>query len=139
MTHRVFVYGTLKRGIQNHHLLRGAEYVGNAYTIECFTMFNVGFPVIRTSESEEARSVFGEVYDVDDTILARLDRLENNGVMYDRKTVQIAFPPGQGMASGGQDLIDEAGIYIGNPKYWDQCSPQPYTNTNDFGELEWHP
>lgn len=134
---RVMVYGTLKRGIQNHHLLQGADYVGEAYTIECYKMFNVGFPIIRETE-QDGHAVYGEVYDVSDEILAKLDKLENNGVMYDRKIIQIAYPPGQGI-SGGQDLIDEASIYIGNPKYWDQCKPQVYTNLNSFGELEWHP
>ena len=135
---RVFVYGTLKKGIQNHHLLAGAEYVGQAYTIECFKMFNVGFPIIREAEAD-GHAVFGEVYDVDDQTLSRLDRLENEGTMYDRKVAQIAFPPGQGMGAAGQDLIDHASIYIGNPKYWDQSTPAVYDKLNTYGELEWHP
>ena len=31
MTHRVFVYGTLKSGFPNHYLLMGCEFVGAGY------------------------------------------------------------------------------------------------------------
>src|SRR5258705_8894638 len=30
MTHRVFVYGTLKSGLWNHYLLKGCEFFGGA-------------------------------------------------------------------------------------------------------------
>lgn len=33
MTHRVFVYGTLKRGYPNNPLLEGSEFLGEAVTV----------------------------------------------------------------------------------------------------------
>jgi gamma-glutamylcyclotransferase (GGCT)/AIG2-like uncharacterized protein YtfP len=130
--HRVFVYGTLKRGIHNHHLLKSSQYLGEAYTVDPFKMFNVGFPVIRFDDN--GLSVHGEVYDVDDETLKKLDGLENEGVMYDRKEIPVVFPGGQPV-----DLIDTASVYIGNDEYWDRHLPAPYEILNEYGELDWQP
>jgi gamma-glutamylcyclotransferase (GGCT)/AIG2-like uncharacterized protein YtfP len=130
---RVFVYGTLKKGYGNSHLLRNAEFVGHGYTIETYRMFNVGFPIIR--ECEDGNPVYGEVYEVDDQTLKNLDRLENEGVMYDRKVVNVGLPCGK-----DTPIIEHGvSIYVGNPEYWDKHTPAPYTHHNTYGELEWHP
>jgi len=131
---RVFVYGTLKKGINNHHLLATAQYVGEAYTVDTFKMRCVGFPVI--TPSDDGLPVFGEVYDVDEDTSKRLDQLEAEGHMYDRKEVGVVFPKGQGMAG---DQIDTANIYIGNPGYWGAGRGAVYDTVNEHGELEWRP
>lgn len=132
--HRVFCYGTLKRGIHNHHLLSTAEFVGEAYTLDTFKMYHVGFPIIRFSDHPDAKAVFGEVYDVDDDTLKKLDRLENEGVMYDRKQINITLSD-----LAANDIIDQVSVYVGNDKYWDGHSPQEYTSVNVHDELEWRP
>lgn len=141
--HRVFVYGTLKRGVHNHHLLSSAEFVGNAYTLDQFKMYHVGFPVIRESDHPDAKSVYGEVYDVDDDTLKKLDRLENEGVMYDRKLINVAMDQDnalQKLTHGREPLIDaNVSVYVGNDKYWDGHTPQEYTSVNVHDELEWRP
>lgn len=128
---RVFVYGTLKRSEHNHHLLQTAEYVGKAFTIDTFKMNCVGFPIIH--RDDQGHSVFGEVYDVDMDTLAKLDRLENVGVMYNREKTQVVFPDEQGV------IEPDVYIYVGHPDYWSKHSPRQYTTLNDTGELEWHP
>lgn len=134
--HRVFVYGTLKRGIHNHHLLQTADYIGEAYTLDTFKMYHVGFPVIREA-AEGGKAVYGEVYDVDDDTLKKLDRLENEGVMYDRKQINIIIADA-GPFSG--DTVDaNVSVYVGNPKYWDGHTPQEYISVNVHDELEWRP
>src|SRR5215475_13107066 len=53
MTHRVFVYGTLKKGFWNNPLLKGCEFFGSAVTVPTYSMISVShavitlFPVIR--------------------------------------------------------------------------------------------
>jgi gamma-glutamylcyclotransferase (GGCT)/AIG2-like uncharacterized protein YtfP len=45
MTHRVFVYGTLKKGFWNNPLLKGCEFFGSAVTVPTYSaaaLENVG-------------------------------------------------------------------------------------------------
>ena len=60
MTHRVFVYGTLKSGFSNHYLLRGCELIGGAATVPTYRMIENGFPVIMPDP--EGKPLTGELY-----------------------------------------------------------------------------
>jgi gamma-glutamylcyclotransferase (GGCT)/AIG2-like uncharacterized protein YtfP len=75
--HRVFVYGTLKKGYGNHGLLQrcNAEFVGTA-SLPNYNMRHLGgFPAIyRTAAGYPA--VKGEIYWVNADGLVALDRLE---------------------------------------------------------------
>ena len=77
MTHRVFVYGTLKRGYGNYRMfLRDAHFAGEAKTPPSYGMLSAGgFPVVMPV-SWDGKAVAGELYHVDDRTLARLDGLE---------------------------------------------------------------
>jgi gamma-glutamylcyclotransferase (GGCT)/AIG2-like uncharacterized protein YtfP len=74
--HKVFVYGSLLSGLGNHRLLEGSTLVGNTVTPPEFTMLDLGaFPgVIHVVEG--GTPIMGEVYEVTDETLNRLDRLE---------------------------------------------------------------
>ena len=141
---RVFVYGTLKRGLHNHYILMGSTFIGDAYTVESFRMFGSGFPVIfpqtydfdHESEDDVFRPVYGEIYDVDSDTLVRLDDLEAEGVMYDRKKINVIIETTPGFP--GEPIIDaNVTCYIGNPGYWRGHQNPEYTDVNAFGELEW--
>ena len=75
MTHRVFVYGTLKKGFWNNPLLKGCEFVGGAVSVPTYSIISVShavitlFPVIRPSEN--GKPVAGEIYTVDDEFMLR--------------------------------------------------------------------
>lgn len=79
---KIFVYGTLKRGYRNHDYLANASFLyqdtisGQLYTID-----GVDFPAYLPGQG----LVHGEVYEIDDTILSLLDRLEGNGHLYQRE------------------------------------------------------
>ncbi len=101
--HRVFVYGTLKRGLHNHVLLERARasFVGAARTTRpSFAMLlaDAGYPyVVKTTT--DARAIDGEVYVVDDDTLERLDALEEIATgMYSRESVEVTMTgtPGTG-------------------------------------------
>jgi gamma-glutamylcyclotransferase (GGCT)/AIG2-like uncharacterized protein YtfP len=87
MTHRVFVYGSLRRGQGNNRLLYASEFVGNATV--CGTLYSLGgFPGLRIDDSEG--DVVGEVWQVDDATLAELDRLEGVAVgFYERRKWRV--------------------------------------------------
>ncbi|MBW4529309.1 MAG: gamma-glutamylcyclotransferase [Aphanothece saxicola GSE-SYN-MK-01-06B] len=82
----VFVYGTLKRGHGNHHWLGEAPFQGEA-VLPDVVLHDLGpFPMAVPGEG----LVQGEVYAVDATGLARLDRLEGYPRLYDRRPLPLA-------------------------------------------------
>ncbi len=88
MTHRVFVYGTLLRGLRNHYLLDGASFVRADVTVDRFTLLDFGrYPAVVPRPRDP---IHGEVYDVDDDVLVALDALEDYPRWYDRVQVQLA-------------------------------------------------
>lgn len=91
MEHLVFVYGTLKRGQWNHHLLRGQTHVGNGETKEKFALYALAFPWLTKNgrPGDAPSTVSGEVYSVDERTLQRLDSLEGYPYHYDRMRVEV--------------------------------------------------
>lgn len=84
---RVFVYGTLKRGHPNNALLHGADYVGADTITGPLQMLSLGGCPGVVEDAKKvagANTIFGEVYAVDDKILAALDVLENHPNWYER-------------------------------------------------------
>jgi gamma-glutamylaminecyclotransferase len=80
---KVFVYGTLKRGYGNHGYLRSSKFEGNAYSKDCYTLYNCGFPL--AYRKPDGYPIAGEIYEVPETVLTQdLDRLEGNGHFYTR-------------------------------------------------------
>ena len=82
---RLFVYGSLRRGRENHDELDGAEYVGPARTEPRYRLVQQeGYRAL----IEGDRTIEGELYDVDEEMMSRLDEFEGNG--YRRSTVALA-------------------------------------------------
>ena len=140
MTHRVFVYGTLKRGYPNNPLLEGSEFLGEAVTVLTYKAVTVpayktvgtSFPVIMPDPS--GRPVAGEIYTVDDATLARLDQLEREGRSYDRVMIDATLP-----LSNGERLPTRAFIYVGREgRFGEMFARGPfYEQANERGELDW--
>lgn len=136
---RVFVYGTLKRGKTNHRLLEKSKFIGEAYTVDCFNMYTVGFPVLMKTATG-GHSVLGEVYEIDDNTLEHLDALESNGRMYEREQVPVVYADNVTDAYDNGVVENGVWVYIGKPEYWSHAPNLPAVTTlNVTGELEWHP
>jgi gamma-glutamylaminecyclotransferase len=85
--HRVFVYGSLRRGLHNHRLLSGARFDGEAITSPGFRLYDLGsFPGMVAEGSERVR---GEAFCVDTATLEALDRFESHPRFYRRTAIRL--------------------------------------------------
>jgi len=72
---RIFVYGTLREGEENHYLLKEAKCL----VCNCWTSGNLydtgqGYPAMVTGQTGR---VYGELYEISEEQLAQLDWLES--------------------------------------------------------------
>ena len=133
-THRVFVYGTLRRAKRNHALLETSRFIGEAATLRTYWMITTGaFPIVLDAVPADfgrlPLAIAGEIYHVDDAVLEQLDRLERNGQAYDRKVTDVV--------EAGRKV--QAHIYIGVADYWHHRRLPAWTIQNERRELEWAP
>ncbi len=80
--HLVFAFGTLKRGFPLHvQGLGRARNLGAARTVLAYPMLIAGpwFAPMMFDEPGTGHRVLGELYEVDETTLAELDRMESVG------------------------------------------------------------
>jgi len=77
--HRVFVYGTLKRGFPNHHYMDGAAYLGDARTVDAYPLVVGGrwFTPYLIPERGSGHRVKGELWEVPQNLMPALDELES--------------------------------------------------------------
>jgi len=90
MEHKIFVYGTLKKGFCNHFYLHGSEFLGKTTTKERYCMcVDNGIPYVFECKRNNCLKGFikGEVYLVNGTVLKLIDELEEHPREYFRKRV----------------------------------------------------
>ena len=99
--HRLFIYGTLMPGLRLEAEMHGARFVGAAQVPG--RLVDVGrFPGFLLDWSTGDGQVRGEIYEVDDAHLARLDVVEGmvrgdrSASQYWRETVTVLSGPLQG-------------------------------------------
>src|SRR5688572_23932074 len=93
MSTLLFVYGTLKRGCSNHHLLADQTFVASTRTPAGYRLFDFGgYPGI-VAMTDDREGVTGEVWSVDDAALQRLDHFEGvHEGLYRREPISL-LPP----------------------------------------------
>jgi gamma-glutamylcyclotransferase (GGCT)/AIG2-like uncharacterized protein YtfP len=91
---KVFVYGTLRKGESNHHIIEGCTYLGTT-VLKDYSMISMGFYPAAIPVS--GGRIVGEVYEVCDLVMEDLDSLEGYNPrspetsMYDRHIVKTEF------------------------------------------------
>ena len=88
----LFVYGSLKKGFNNHHILFDANYISKASTIGKFAMFtetDKNYPYIIKDERIGQR-IDGELYEITrKDVLDKIDTFEGAPFYFQRKDVMI--------------------------------------------------
>ena len=103
MKHRLFVYGTLRKGQGRSTLLDGQKFLGEVKTEPDYRLYSNGaYPCL--VEAADGVSVQGELWEVHDDCLARLDAVEGvDAGLFGRKKVKLV----------GHEGV-EAYFYLGN-------------------------
>jgi len=120
MEKRIIVYGTLKKGFNNHRLLLNSKFIDTAITKNKYTMTRAGIPYV--NEDKPTSFIHGEVYDVDKETLWRLDGLEGfrgsrKNSFYYRKPILVTLKSGEEteaeiyFSDQSSKIIVEDGIY----------------------------
>ena len=113
----IFVYGSLRQGHGNHHLLKGAFCYGTGQTVNKCAMYVVsGYPYV--TSSEERYPIVGELYAIDDAMLEKLDKMEGHPRYYVRRETNVVI--------AGQEYT--AWMYFRDPY-------GTLLHTGDFNEL----
>ena len=111
--HKVFVYGTLKRGYTaNAMLLADSEYIGEFVTTKKYRMYDLG-PFPSVIQADDGHYIMGEIYEVDDDTLIQLDTLEGVPRLYARGET-VCRPIIDGKLVEGEDNDITAFIYTFN-------------------------
>ena len=87
----IFVYGSLKKGFDNHHLLsKYAKRLGKAITVGKFGMFEDSFGNYPYLVPVPKMRIHGELYSIErKELLERLDAFEGAPEYYERKKILV--------------------------------------------------
>ncbi len=92
----LFVYGTLKREGPLHPHLENSEFLGEAVTLPCYTLWDLGaYPGLAPGGST---AVQGELYRVAEDLWNHLDDIEGAPDLFLRRPVRLASEPFEAQA-----------------------------------------
>ena len=84
----VFVYGSLRKGMPQHHLVSGSPFLGYGSTAPAFTLYDSGdWPA---AIATGGTAIYGELYDLSIPELALVDAYERHPHFFCRKRVKLA-------------------------------------------------
>lgn len=85
----IFVYGTLKRGLRNHPLLAGQQFIREARTVPRYRLYDSGPYPCLVEDQRRGRAIQGELWRADAATLARLDELEDVPYLFGRRDIEV--------------------------------------------------
>lgn len=103
--YKVFVYGTLMSGFENHGYLYRSDCLGKGLTLNKYHLTASFIPYVSETEHKNSNYIYGEVYEVDDQTLRELDLLEGHPRNYTRKEIDVRLDNGS---------VEKCWIYFNN-------------------------
>ena len=86
MKRLIFTYGTLMKGQCRNNILATSKYICDA-VLDNYGLYEVGsYPA---AVPVKGFKVYGEVYEIDDSLKSTLDEIEGEGFLYKYKEVQV--------------------------------------------------
>jgi len=85
----IFVYGTLKRGQRRHELLLGQVFLREAVTLPRYRLYDNGRYPCLVEAPESGVAVTGEIWQVEEDVLKRLDDYEGVPDLYVRRRILL--------------------------------------------------
>ena len=78
---KLFAIGTLKRSFALNGALEGGRYLGRYRSVQPFPLLIAGpwYAPMLLNQRGHGRHIFGELYQIDDAMLAHIDQLESIG------------------------------------------------------------
>lgn len=134
--HRVFVYGTLKRGQSAHSFLEASPQIitgvstlgilrpsaGVANSFPCFV-------------KDSICRVYGEIYEIDDRVLSHLDRYEGiDSGLYTREKVDTGYGPAWIYVWGEKEPIKDDTLCVQYGRWSRECRLVPYVQLRQHYE-----
>jgi gamma-glutamylaminecyclotransferase len=107
----LFLYGTLKRGGSNHAYMHGQRFLGEASTVPKYKLYDLGgYPGMVAADAGGV-SITGEIWEMDEDGLARLDELEDiEGGEYAREGLTLLPPYAHLQVEAYRYLLPVAGF-----------------------------
>jgi gamma-glutamylcyclotransferase (GGCT)/AIG2-like uncharacterized protein YtfP len=105
---KIFVYGTLKKGFSNEHVMKAinAQYLGKVNTLEKYPMFilNDPFPYLQNNPGK-GFNIEGELYQVSNHMInSVLDPFEGSPSLYYRSSLKVLDKEGK--------ITENVGVYF---------------------------
>lgn len=86
----LFVYGTLKRGERNHHILQHAIYHGCAHTASNYLLVELGSYPGMIENFYQGQSIQGELFEIPCALLNELDKIEDAPNLFNLEPIALA-------------------------------------------------
>ncbi len=129
--HKVFVFGTLKRGFPNHDEgMAGLTCLGFYRTVQAYPLVIAGrwFSPVMMPEPGTGHRVTGELYEADDAALRRLDLIESVHLPtgYHREKIEVVSLDGGLPANAWVYFKDRARIECTHSAYLTEYNDDRY-------------
>jgi gamma-glutamylaminecyclotransferase len=96
---KLFVYGSLRKGMSQHHHLKDQTFIGLARSVKNFLLEKILSPEDQQSyaiarEDANGDKLNGEIYQIGDDILQMIDEYEEYPALYDRRAFDFITDEG---------------------------------------------